>query len=85
VYHQYTIRSERRDAIIASCQEHEVGYGIYYPIPCHRQQAFRNGTVPELPETDRAAAEVLSLPIRPDLTEDEIERVVDAVTKGVKR
>jgi dTDP-4-amino-4,6-dideoxygalactose transaminase len=85
VYHQYTIRSEDRDAIIASCQERGVGYGIYYPIPCHRQQAFRNGTVPDLPETDRAAEEVLSLPIRPDLKESEIERVIDAVTQGVKR
>jgi dTDP-4-amino-4,6-dideoxygalactose transaminase len=84
VYHQYTIRSERRDAIIDSCREHGVGFGIYYPIPCHRQPAFRNGAVPDLPETDRAADEVLSLPIRPDLTDTEIERVVAAVTKGVQ-
>jgi len=84
VYHQYTIRSEHRDAIIDSCREHGVGYGIYYPIPCHRQPAFRNGAVPDLPETDRAADEVLSLPIRPDLTDTEIERVVDAVIKGAK-
>jgi dTDP-4-amino-4,6-dideoxygalactose transaminase len=84
VYHQYTIRSERRDDIIARCRDHGVGYGIYYPIPCHRQKAFRNGVVPDLPETDRAADEVLSLPIRPDMTESEIERVIDAVTKGAK-
>ncbi len=85
VYHQYTVRTERRDAIIASCQEAGVGYGIYYPIPCHRQKAFAAYAGDhELIETDRAAAEVLSLPIRPDLTDREIESVIDAITKGAK-
>lgn len=86
VYHQYTVRSERREHIIESCRESGVGYGIYYPIPCHRQQAFRSfATEQELVETDRAAAEVLSVPIRPDLTETEVERVIDAITKGAKQ
>jgi dTDP-4-amino-4,6-dideoxygalactose transaminase len=85
VYHQYTIRSDRRDAIIASCQEAGVGYGIYYPIPCHRQPAFTGISVGgQLAETDRAAAEVLSLPIRPNLEGREIESVIDAITKGAK-
>ena len=84
VFHQYTIRSGRRDEIIASCREAGVGFGIYYPIPCHRQEAFAPYTGDELVETDRAAAEVLSIPIRPDLTETEIECVIDAVTKGAK-
>ena len=85
VYHQYTVRSERREHIIASCEEAGVGYGIYYPIPCHRQQAFSSfATDRELFETDRAAAEVLSVPIRPDLNDAEIERVIDAITKGAK-
>ncbi|MDJ0952947.1 MAG: DegT/DnrJ/EryC1/StrS family aminotransferase [Acidimicrobiia bacterium] len=85
VYHQYTLRTERRGEIIASCEEAGVGYGIYYPIPCHRQRAFASiGRGPNLPETDHAAAEVLSLPMRPDLTDEEIERVIDAITKGAK-
>jgi dTDP-4-amino-4,6-dideoxygalactose transaminase len=85
VYHQYTLRSDRRKKIIASCEEAGVGYGIYYPIPCHRQEAFRHfASDQELAGTDRAAAEVLSVPIRPDLTDSEIERVIDAITKGAK-
>jgi perosamine synthetase len=85
VYHQYTIRSSKRDSIMAACSEAGIGFGIYYPIPCHRQEAFRQyQSKRELPVTDAAAAEVLSLPMRPDLTDTEIERVVDAVTKGAK-
>ncbi len=85
VYHQYTIRSGKRDSIVAACGEAGVGFGIYYPIPCHHQEAFRQyASSRELAVTDGAAAEVLSLPMRPDLTDTEIERVIDAVTKGAK-
>ena len=85
VYHQYTVRSASRDDLIASCEEAGVGYGIYYPIPCHQQPAFApyTGRHP-LPNTERAAQEVLSLPVRPNLTEQEIERVIDAVNEGAK-
>ena len=86
VYHQYTIRSEQRDAIVATCEEVGVGYGIYYPIPTHRQKAFaRYATGRELVETDRAAATVLSIPIRPDLQQEEIEIVIDTITTGAKK
>jgi len=85
VYHQYTIRSDRRDKIIAACEKDGVGYGVYYPIPCHRQNAFAEYVTEEnLAATDAAAAEVLSIPIRPDLSEEEIERVIDAITRGAK-
>ena len=86
VYHQYTIRSEQRDAIVARCEEVGVGYGIYYPIPTHRQTAFaRYATRRELVETDRAAATVLSIPIRPDLRQEDIEIVIDTITTGAKK
>ena len=85
VYHQYTIRSPRRADLIASCEQSGVGYGIYYPIPCHRQPSFAQYAGTEtLAKTDRAADEVLSLPIRPDLTDNEIECVIAAITKGAK-
>ena len=85
VFHQYTIRSERRDHFVTVCEEAGIGYGIYYPIPCHRQRAFAAyQTETPLPETERAAAEVLSIPIRPDLGDWEVERVVDAVAVGSK-
>ncbi len=85
VYHQYTVRSDRRDLLIAACDAAGVGYGIYYPIPCHRQRAFASfAGAADLAETDRAAAEVLSIPIRPDLSDEEVERVIDAIIKGAK-
>jgi len=85
VYHQYTIRTERRDEVASVCETAGIGYGIYYPIPCHQQLAFAEyRTDPPLPETERAAKEVLSIPIRPDLTDREVEQVVDAIAVGVK-
>lgn len=85
VYHQYTIRSDVRDHIVAACESNGVGYGIYYPIPCHRQASFAAyAGARALPETDRAAAEVLSIPVRPDLSRFEIERVIEVVSAGAK-
>ncbi len=83
VYHQYTIRVDaaERDRIhVALKEEHGVGSGVYYPIPNHRLpslEQFAPGL--ELPETERAAAEVLSLPVHPSLAEGDIERIVSAV------
>ncbi|MDJ0663416.1 MAG: DegT/DnrJ/EryC1/StrS family aminotransferase [Acidimicrobiia bacterium] len=85
VYHQYTVRSSRRRDLVESCEETGVGYGIYYPIPCHQQAAFdRYSSGRALPHTESASEEVLSLPVRPNLTEAEIEQVIDAVNKGAK-
>ncbi len=65
VYHQYTIRvSADRDGFAAAlASEHGIGTGVYYPIPNHRLPSF--GLQLDLPETERAAAEVLSLPVHP--------------------
>lgn len=76
-YHQYTIRSDRRDALRDHLADWGVGAGVYYPVPVHRLPSF--GLDLELPETERAAIEVLSLPVRPDLTASELDRVVEAV------
>jgi dTDP-4-amino-4,6-dideoxygalactose transaminase len=79
VYHQYTIRvhDDRDGAAKALAEEHGVGTGVYYPIPTHRLPSF---ALPlELPETERAAAEALSLPVHPALTESDLERIVSAV------
>lgn len=84
VYHQYTIRvdaAERDRLQLALREEHGIGSGVYYPIPNHRLPSlarFAEGL--ELPETERAAAEVLSLPVHPSLTEGDLERVVSAVS-----
>ena len=85
VYHQYTVRTERRDHFTAVCDREGIGYGIYYPIPCHRQPAFADHAPDRLlPETDRAANEVVSLPIRPDLTDAEVDRIVETIVTGGK-
>ncbi|MFB7251800.1 DegT/DnrJ/EryC1/StrS family aminotransferase [Microbacterium sp. NPDC056234] len=82
VYHQYTIRvTEDRDGFVAALKnEHGVGAGVYYPIPNHRLPSlapYAPGL--DLPETERAAREVVSLPVHPSLTEGDLERIVAAV------
>ncbi|GAA4593336.1 dTDP-4-amino-4,6-dideoxygalactose transaminase [Actinoplanes octamycinicus] len=80
VYHQYTVRVPAgRDALQAALAERGVGSAVYYPTPIHRLRPYENGK-DHLPETDRAAAEVLSLPVFPTLTGAELERIVEAVT-----
>jgi dTDP-4-amino-4,6-dideoxygalactose transaminase len=80
VYHQYTIRVRNRDAAAARLAEQGIGTGIYYPIPIHRQPFYvEAGMTGAYPEAERAAEEVLSLPVRPDLTAEERDRVVAAV------
>ncbi|MFD1574941.1 DegT/DnrJ/EryC1/StrS family aminotransferase [Agromyces cerinus subsp. nitratus] len=79
VYHQYTIRvPEDRDGLAAALRdEYAIGSGVYYPIPNHRLPSF--DLVLDLPETERAAREVLSLPVHPSLSQDDLERIVTAV------
>jgi dTDP-4-amino-4,6-dideoxygalactose transaminase len=83
VFHLYVLRSAKRDALIESLKQAEIGALIHYPVPVHRQKAYlgrvRGGE--SLPETERAALEVLSLPMYPELTNDEVERVVSAVQR----
>jgi dTDP-4-amino-4,6-dideoxygalactose transaminase len=80
VYHLYVLRSEQRDALRAKLAQHGVAAQVHYPIPAHRQPAFAasNGS-PALPATDRVSAEVLSLPMYPELSDAEVDEVVAAV------
>lgn len=79
VYHQYTVRVERdRDAAQERLTAVGIGSAVYYPIPIHRLAPYSHQGA-DLPETDRAAAEVLSLPVHPSLAPDELGRVVGAV------
>jgi len=90
VYHQYTIRLDgasaaERDAVVAALRaEHQVGSGVYYPIPNHRLASLeRYAPGLDLPETERAAREVLSLPVHPSLTPEHLERIVAGVAAVV--
>ncbi len=83
VWNQYGIRvlNGRRDELKAHLQSRGVGAEIYYPIPLHQQECYRDlgYATGSLPETERAAAEILNLPIYPELTIDEQLTVVEAV------
>ena len=85
VYHQYTVRVEagERDRIVAELREqHQVGTGVYYPIPNHRLESLKHFAPGlDLPETERAAREVISLPVHPSLSEDDLGRIVEAVNQ----
>lgn len=85
-YHQYVIQHPARDALRRSLDAAGVGTLVHYPVPCHRASVFA-GLVDEgaLPEADRLAAEILSLPMGPHLGDDDIERVVEAVLDCERR
>lgn len=81
VYHVYTIRSSKRDALQKSLQAKEIQTNIHYPIPVHLQKAYadlgyRNG---DFPHSESAANEVLSLPMFAELTKEEISMVAVSV------
>lgn len=81
VWHQYVIRSGRRDDLRDYLTAQRIGSEIYYPVPLHRQKALAYLGYEEgcFPEADRAAREVLALPIFPEIRPDEQERVVSAI------
>ena len=85
VFHQYTIRvagggAERDRFATALREEYQVGCGVYYPTPCHLLDSLKHFEKrAELTVTDQAAQEVLSLPVHPSLSQDDLERIVTAV------
>jgi dTDP-4-amino-4,6-dideoxygalactose transaminase len=83
VWHQYVIRSARRDGLRQFLTERQIGSEIYYPVPLHRQKALEYLGYAEgsFPEAERASNEVLALPIFPEIRPDEQERVVAAITE----
>ncbi len=81
VYHQYTVRvHDDRDGFAKALrEEYNIGSGMFYPIPNHELAPFADAPHAELPETARAAAECLSLPVHPSLSQADLERIVTAV------
>ena len=83
IYHQYVIRVPRRDELRAHLAAKKIGSEVYYPVPLHVQQCFAylGYASGDLPETDRAAQEVLALPMYPELTPEEQAQVVNAIAE----
>jgi UDP-N-acetyl-3-dehydro-alpha-D-glucosamine 3-aminotranferase len=80
VYHQYTVRSDRRDAIRMALEQAGIASAIYYPVPLHRQDAFLDAAAGlRLAHAEDAAHEVLSLPMFPELAESQIDEVCRVV------
>jgi dTDP-4-amino-4,6-dideoxygalactose transaminase len=80
VYHQYTLLCDRRDDVMKALQEKQIGCAVYYPVPLHQQNAFKEecaGVV--LPVTESVAARCFSLPICPYLTNEEIHEICDVI------
>jgi len=86
VYHQYTIQSPKRDSIQAFLREKGISSVVYYPIPLHVQDALKDLGYKEgdLPETERAAREVISLPMYPELEKEDIRVTAEAVRQCLK-
>jgi dTDP-4-amino-4,6-dideoxygalactose transaminase len=82
VFHLYVTRTRQRDAVQALLREKGIGTGIHYPIPVHRQPAYQGRVAlgPDgCPETETASREILSLPLYPELTDEEVATVCEAL------
>lgn len=81
VYHLYVIRTPGRDGLQAVLKTQDIGALVHYPVPVHLQPAYmgRLLSVGDLSETERAASEVLSLPIYPELSESDVRTVIEAI------
>ncbi|MBN2788869.1 MAG: DegT/DnrJ/EryC1/StrS family aminotransferase [Candidatus Delongbacteria bacterium] len=83
VYHLAVIRTEKRDELLKFLNDNEIGAGIHYPIPLHLQPVFeylgyKKG---DFPVTEKIASEIISLPIFPEITDEQIEYICDKVIK----
>ena len=81
IFHQYTVRAPRRDELAALLRSRGIPHAIYYPVPLHLQKAFAmaGGKPGDFPKTEHAAAEVLSLPMHTELTEEHLLHITGAI------
>jgi dTDP-4-amino-4,6-dideoxygalactose transaminase len=84
VYHQFTIRSKKRDIIANALKDKDIASAVYYPVPLHRQEVFIQllPNLTALPQSELCADEVLSLPMFPELTKDEIILIANVINNA---
>ncbi len=81
-YHQYTIKCKNREKLLEKLKKNEIGFGIYYPKPLHHYPHLEKFGHNDLKVSERLANEVVSLPVHPVLTKEELEKVVDVINKA---
>ena len=79
VYHIYPVRCPKRDALAAFLKEKDIQTMIHYPIPPHKQKAYKEWNEQKFPISERIHKEILSLPISPVMTDEQVMRVIEAV------
>nr|MDO8118489.1 DegT/DnrJ/EryC1/StrS family aminotransferase [Candidatus Sigynarchaeota archaeon] len=80
VFHQYTLKVKNRESLLERLQKNDIGYGIHYGIPAHMQESVKAlGFKVSLPHTEQVAKEVVSLPVHPLLSKDQIEFVMSVI------
>jgi len=83
VFHQYTVLADNRDAIREHLLAQQIACAVYYPIPLHQQKAFADAPRVSLPVTESVATRCVSFPIFPEMTEQQVETVCQAVLEAV--
>jgi dTDP-4-amino-4,6-dideoxygalactose transaminase len=85
VWHLFVLRVEQREALQEKLARAGIATGVHYPVPLHRQPAFRHlgSRLPSLPATERAAAQVVSLPMYPELTVEQIDHICSEVMRAL--
>ena len=84
IYHQYTLLTDQRDAIMQKLQDNNIGCAIYYPVPLHQQKVFADICKQvSLPVTEDVASRCMSLPIYPELTDEMVTQVTDVIKSAV--
>jgi dTDP-4-amino-4,6-dideoxygalactose transaminase len=86
IYNQYCIRVPKRDELLAHLQKNKIGCEIYYPVPMHVQECFKylGYKKGELPESEKAAKEIMAIPVYPELTDEMKNYVVKAILGALK-
>ena len=81
VYHQFTIRAKNRDLLADALHKKDIASAVYYPVPLHQQNVFLKlyNYSEKLPQSEMCSQEVLSLPMFPELSQEEIRLITDVV------